>query len=29
MPFKQDLKVEPVGHGKDIISAFKEELAGQ
>ena len=29
MPFKQDLQAEPVGFAKDIISAFKEELAKQ
>ena len=27
MPFKQDIQAEPVGYAKDIISAFKEELA--
>ena len=29
MPFKQDVQIEPVGHAKDIIAAFKEELAKQ
>ena len=29
MPFKQDIQIEPVGNAKDIISAFKEELAKQ
>ena len=29
MPFKQDLQVEPVGKARDVISAFKEELAKQ
>jgi hypothetical protein len=26
MQIKQDFQVEPVGHIKDVISAFKEEL---
>ena len=29
MPFKQDIQAVPVGHAKDIIAAFKEELAKQ
>ena len=26
-PFKQDYQIEPVGHAKDMIAAFKAELA--
>lgn len=29
MPFKQDIEAIPVGHAKDIVASFKEELAKQ
>ena len=29
MPFKQDIEAVPVGHAKDILAAFKEELVKQ
>ena len=29
MGIKQDYQIEPVGHARDVIAAFKEELAKQ
>jgi hypothetical protein len=29
MPFKQHIEAVPVGHAKDIVSAFKKELSKQ